>query len=136
MYHPHRLAMLVEVLLWDRQLVEAEEVLQFAFDISQRCDQHFWDAELYRLQGDLLLAQQQSVEEAEAAYHRAISVAIAQGAKSLELRATTALCRLWQRQGQSDQAYQALSALYGWFTEGFETHDLRVAQVLLAELSA
>jgi predicted ATPase len=135
MYHTHRLAMFIEALLWANQLEEAAAVLQEAFSVSERYDQHFWDAELYRLQGDLRLAQQQSAEAAEAAYHRAIAVAQYQGAKSLELRAVMARSRLWQRQGQTDQAYQTLSAIYGWFTEGFDSADLKTAKALLTQLS-
>ncbi len=136
MYHPHRLAMFIEVLLWGQALTAATQVLAQAFDLSERCDQHFWDVELYRLQGDLLLAQGEPDEQAEAAYLRAIEIAQPQGAKSLELRATTALCRLWQRQGQIAQAHQVLSAIYGWFTEGFDTTDLKTAKALLTQLSA
>ncbi len=134
MFQTHRLAMLVEMLLWAEEYAQAHRVLQEALEISVRCAEHFWDVELYRLQGDLLLAQGEPDEQAEAAYLRAIEIAQQQGAKSLELRATTALCRLWQRQGQSDQAHQVLSAIYGWFTEGFDTQDLRAARALLAEL--
>lgn len=136
MFQTHRLAMLVEMLLWAEEYVQADRVLQEALEISVRCAEHFWDVELYRLQGDLLLAQGKPGQQAEAAYLRAIEIAQQQGAKSLELRATTALCRLWQRQGQIDQAHQVLSALYRWFTEGFDTQDLRAARALLAELLA
>lgn len=135
MYQTHRLAMLVEMLLWAGRLQEAETVLQEAIEVSERAEERFWDVELYRLRGDLLLAQGEPDEQAEAAYWRAIEIAQQQGAKSLELRATIALCRLWQRQGRTNEAYQSLAKLYGWFTEGFDTHDLRVAQSLLTELA-
>ncbi|MCB0109820.1 MAG: hypothetical protein KDE53_28050, partial [Caldilineaceae bacterium] len=135
MYQTHRLAMLVEMLLWAKRLSEAEAVLQEALGISEHAEERFWDVELYRLQGDLLLAQGAPATQAEQSYLRAITIAQQQGAKSLELRATTALCRLLQPQGRSDEAYQALSQIYGWFTEGFDTYDLRVAQALLTELS-
>ncbi|MCB0063457.1 MAG: AAA family ATPase [Caldilineaceae bacterium] len=136
MYQTHRLAMLVEMLLWAEQYKQAAEILQEAFEISEHHGERFWDVELYRLQGDLLLAQGKAEHAAETAYLRAIEVAQSQGAKSLELRASTALCRLWQRQGRVQEAHQHLLAIYGWFTEGFDTHDLRVAQTLLQELSA
>ncbi|MEZ4681259.1 MAG: hypothetical protein R2932_44295 [Caldilineaceae bacterium] len=135
MYQTHRLAMLVEMLLWTAEYKKADKILQEAFDISERRGERFWDVELYRLQGDLLLAQGEPDKRTEAAYLRAIKIAQQQGAKSLELRATMALCRLWQRQGQVTEAHQELSQIYNWFTEGFDTHDLRAAQALLTELS-
>jgi predicted ATPase len=73
-------------------------------------------------------------QEAEACFHKAIEVAQHQQAKSLELRATMSLARLWQRQGKKDKAQQMLADIYGWFTEGFDTKDLQEAMRLLAEL--
>lgn len=73
--------------------------------------------------------------QAEHAYLQAIVVAQQQSAKSLELRATMALCRLWQRQGKRAEAHALLAAIYGWFTEGFDTADLQEAKALLAELA-
>ena len=125
----------MEVLLWAGNLAESEDTLRAAFDIAERCSYHFWDTELYRLQGDLLLAQGQPEQAAENAYLRAIAVAQSQGAKSLELRASTAICRLWQRQGRIAEAHQHLSAIYGWFTEGFDTQDLLEAKELLETLA-
>ncbi|MEZ4621369.1 MAG: AAA family ATPase [Caldilineaceae bacterium] len=136
MYQTHRLAMLVEMLLWAKRLPEAETVLQEALAISEHAEERFWDVELYRLQGDLLLAQGAPATQAEQSYLHAITIAQQQGSKSLELRATTALCHLLQRQGRSDEAYQALSQIYGWFTEGFDTHDLRATRELLTELAS
>lgn len=68
-------------------------------------------------------------------YQQAIAIARQQGAKSLELRATVSLCRLWQRLGKQAAARQLLAAIYGWFTEGFDTVDLQGAKALLDELS-
>jgi len=72
--------------------------------------------------------------EEERCFHKAIEVAQHQHAKSLELRATMSLARLWQRQGRKDEARQMLAAIYGWFTEGFDTKDLQEANRLLEEL--
>ena len=72
--------------------------------------------------------------EAEECFHKAIEVAQHQQAKSLELRATMSLARLWQRQGKKDEARQMLANIYGWFTEGFDTKDLQEAKRLLEEL--
>jgi predicted ATPase len=92
-------------------------------------------AELYRLKGEFGLALSAAqAAEAEAWFHRALDMARRQQAKSLELRVAISLCRLWQRQGKRDAARHLLAAVYGWFTEGFDTADLQEAQALLAAL--
>ena len=94
-----------------------------------------WEAEVYRLKGEVLLAR--SVEhdaEAETCFRQALDIARQQQAKSWELRAAMSLSRLWQRQGKRDAARQLLANVYGWFTEGFETADLWEAKALLEEL--
>ena len=73
--------------------------------------------------------------EAEECFRRAIDIARRQSAKSLELRAVTSLSRLWQKQGKTEEARQMLAEIYGWFTEGFDTADLKEAKALLEELS-
>ncbi|HJY85098.1 MAG TPA: hypothetical protein VKK81_28950 [Candidatus Binatia bacterium] len=75
-------------------------------------------------------------EEAEECFWRAIEIARQQQAKSLELRATMSLARLWQQQGKKGEAQQMLAEIYGWFTEGFDTVDLQEAKALLEELSS
>jgi predicted ATPase len=94
------------------------------------------EAELYRLQGELL--RQQSVvdvQQAETCFQQALDVARHQHAKSLELRAAMSLSRLWQRQGECEKARRLLAPIYGWFTEGFDTVDLQEAKALLDDLS-
>ena len=107
----------------------------------------FYEAELYRLKGELTLqkfqvsgskfqvANPQAGAEAEACFHKAIDIARRQSAKSLELRAVMRLSRLWKKQGKKEEARQMLAEIYGWFTEGFDTADLKEAKVLLDELS-
>jgi predicted ATPase len=73
-------------------------------------------------------------QEAEECFLKAIEIAKKQQAKSLELRATTSLARLWQQQGKQKEAHQMLSEIYSWFTEGFDTKDLQEAKALLEEL--
>jgi predicted ATPase len=73
--------------------------------------------------------------EAEACFHKAIEISQRQQAKSLELRATVSLARLWQQQGKKDEAHDMLSAIYSWFTEGFDTKDLQEAKALLEGLA-
>ncbi len=97
-------------------------------------NERWWDAELHRLRGELLLMHGAEASDVEAALLRAISIARSQQARSLELRATMSLARLWSAQNRSDDARRQLSDLYAWFTEGFETPDLQAARLLLAHL--
>jgi class 3 adenylate cyclase/tetratricopeptide (TPR) repeat protein len=92
-----------------------------------------WEAELRRLHGELL-AQQGKDAAAEASFRQAIDVAQAQGARSWELRAATSLGRLWHTQGRRDEARELVLGIYSWFTEGFDTADLRDARELLEAL--
>jgi predicted ATPase len=111
-------------------LAELTEGLAFVGGTRER----FYEAETHRLQGELLLMQGNEAE-AEASFDRAIEVARRQQAKSWELRATVSLCRLWQKQGRPEEARQRLAEIYGWFTEGFDTPDLKEVEALLEELS-
>jgi predicted ATPase len=92
-----------------------------------------YQAELYRLRG-VVLAKTGEQAEAAAWLQRAIDTARSQEAKSLELRAATSLARLWADQGKRSQARDLLAPVYGWFTEGFDTADLKDAKALLEEL--
>jgi len=95
----------------------------------------WYEPELYRLKGELLLQQSSgNSTEAETCFHHAISIAQNQSAKSWELRATTSLARLWQRQGKRQEAHDLLAPVYNWFTEGFDTADLQDAKALLDTL--
>jgi predicted ATPase len=108
------------------------QALAEAHTLMEQHDERWWEAEISRLRGVLLLRQlvPQS-EEAEAWLQRALDVARRQQAKSLELRAAMSLSRLWQQQGKHAEAYDLLAPVYGWFTEGFDTADLQEAKVLL-----
>jgi predicted ATPase len=105
-----------------------------AIQLAEKTDEHVFEAELHRLQGDLL-CQSQRPSEAEAEFARAIKIARQQQAKSWELRAATSLARLWRDQGREAEARDLLAPVYGWFTEGFDTRDLVEAKALLAELT-
>ena len=97
--------------------------------------ERWYEPELYRLKGVLLLQQASDHQaEAENCFHTAISIARYQQAKSFELRAATSLARLWQHQGKRQAAYELLAPIYGWFTEGFDIVDLQDAKALLEEL--
>jgi predicted ATPase len=113
---------------------EALTTLAEALTLVEQTDERHWKAELYRVKGELLLMQGDETG-AEASLHKAIEVARCQQAKSWELRATVSLCRLWQGQGRIEEARQMLAEIYGWFTEGFDTLDLKAARAVLGELS-
>jgi adenylate cyclase len=104
-----------------------------AFRHVDESEERYYEAELWRVQGDLLLTKGLE-DSAEASFKTAIDVAHRQQAKSWELRATTSLCRLWLSQGKNREARHALSEIYGWFTEGFDTPDLKDAEALLEAL--
>jgi predicted ATPase len=99
-------------------------------------EERWWAAEVARLRGVVLLRQTGTAQaEAEACWRRALDVARRQQAKSLELRAAMSLSHLWQQQGKRQEAYDLLAPIYNWFTEGFDTADLREAKALLEGLS-
>jgi predicted ATPase len=112
------------------------QALAAAHTLVEQQEDRYWEAEIARLRGVLLLrlpvAQQ---EEAEAWLQRALDVARGQEAKSLELRAAMSLSGLWQQQGKRADAYELLAPIYGWFTEGFDTADLQEAKALLEALA-
>jgi predicted ATPase len=98
--------------------------------------ERWWEAEVYRLQGELgLQLPSPDFHQAEAALHWAMDVARSQQAKAVELRAALSLGRLWRRQGQCDAALQLLAEVYSWFTEGFDTPGLQEAKALLEKLA-
>jgi AAA ATPase domain/Adenylate and Guanylate cyclase catalytic domain len=96
----------------------------------------WWEAELCRFRGELLLRQTGAPPEAaEVCFHQALAVARRQQAKSWELSAAMSPARLWQQQGKRQEAYDLLASIYGWFTEGFDTADLQEAEAVLEALS-
>jgi predicted ATPase len=127
------LGALAQSLAGTGRLEEAAATMADAFAFVEESDERYYEAELRRLWGDLLLAQGEEAK-AEASFLEAVDVARRQHARSLELRATVSLCRLWQEQGRREEARERLAAIYDWFTEGFETPDLLAARDLLGEL--
>jgi predicted ATPase len=112
---------------------EGLATLAKALDFVEETGERYYEAELLRLRAAFLLMQGNTAQ-VEACLQKALEVARRQSARSWELRTTVSLCRLWQNQGRRDDAHQALSEVYGWFTEGFDTSDLREARALLDEL--
>ena len=111
------------------------QALVEAHTLMEQHEERWWEAEVCRLRGVLLLRQPGTQQaEAEAWLQRALDVARRQEAKSLELRAAMSLSRLWQQQGKQAEAHKLLAPIYGWFTEGFDTADLQEAKALLDAL--
>src|SRR3990170_1559713 len=132
----HYTALLADVFRKSGRIAEGLKVATDALTNVQQTDCRYYEAELHRIKGELLLAQVTADEQqAEACFQNAIKIARGQSAKSLELRAAMSLSRLWRRQGKTEEARTLLSEIYGWFTEGFDTVDLKEAKVLLQELS-
>jgi predicted ATPase len=133
---PGILSYLVEV---RRAMGEHEPALgsaDMALALADRTGQHFYDAELHRLKGELVLVAKPGNEpEAEAFFQRALAIACDQQARGFELRAAISLARLWQREGRDADASSLLQPVYAWFTEGFDSRDLVEAKALLEELA-
>ena len=117
------------------QAEAALDLLSEALAAVEDMDERMFEAELHRIIGDALLSMQRQ-GEAEVEFTRALTVARRQQAKSWELRASMSLARLWRDQGKLQQARELLAPVYGWFTEGFDTRDLKEAKALLEELEA
>jgi class 3 adenylate cyclase/predicted ATPase len=144
-WRPNMLGRMTEACAETGQVDEALGLVIEALKLVQQNGERLWEAELYRLRGELLLRQDTAAvrtrgwslqaTEAEACFQRALDVARRQQAKSLELRAAMSLARLWQHQDKRTEAYDLLAPVYGWFTEGFDTADLQDAKALLEELA-
>jgi len=137
---PQHLALLAGAYGKAGQAEAGLSVLAEAQRLVERTGMRLMEAELCRLRGEMLLAKSEGSGmevEAEDCYRRALEVARRQQARSWELRATTSLARLWRSQGlpgRTEEAREMLAEIYGWFTEGLDTLDLRDARVLLEEL--
>jgi len=134
LHSTHHLTLLAQTLAACGHCGEALATLREAAAPVEKTGERYVEAEICRLEGNLLLAENGSAET-EACYLKALEVARAQQARSFELRAATSLARLWGEQGQSAEARDLLAPVYGWFTEGFNTADLKEAKALLDELT-
>jgi TOMM system kinase/cyclase fusion protein len=136
LWRSYYLALLAEAYKKVDQVKEGLNTLAEALATVHHTGERFYEAELYRLKGELLLAlATDNHREAETCFHRALDVARHQQAKSLELRAAMSLACLWQQQSKRAEARALLMPIYGWFTEGFDTTDLREAKALLEALA-
>jgi predicted ATPase len=133
---PYYLGVLGAAYARARRPVEALPLLTDAFDRIEETGERWFQAELHRRKGEVVLCLSEADRvEAERCFHKAMAVAQAQGAKLWELRATTSLARLWSAQGKRAEAHDLLAPVYDWFTEGFDTADLKDAKQLLDELA-
>jgi serine/threonine protein kinase/tetratricopeptide (TPR) repeat protein len=145
-------AMVAENLGQAGQIAEGLTMLSKGLAFTERTGERFYEAEMYRVKGELLLKMEDrglKIEENDTppsilgpqcsspdeCFHQAIKIARRQEAKSWELRAVMSLSRLWQREGKREEACELLAGIYGWYTEGFDTADLQEAKALLEELS-
>jgi predicted ATPase len=152
LWRPYHLVLLVEAYGKTGQVEEGFTALAEALGLVNKTGERMYEAELYRLKGTLALQSKASLrqvpdksqtsqdkseaeKEAEECFWKAIDIARKQQAKSLELRATVSLSRLWQQQDKKEEARKILAEIYGWFTEGFDTRDLQEAKALLEQLS-
>lgn len=117
------------------EIEEGLTVVAEGLALIERGQEHIWEADLYRAKGDLLLLKGADEAEVESCYHQALDIAQQQAAKTYELRVVMSLSRLWQKQGKTKEARTMLSEIYNWFTEGFDTVDLKEAKALLESLS-
>ena len=135
LWRPYLLALLAEAHGTMGQPDEGLTELNEALALVDQREERWYEPELYRLKCELLLQQSSDNQaEAETCFTQAIAIAQKQSAKSLELRAATSHARLWQQQDKRQEAYDLLEPVYHWFTEGFDTADLKDAKVLLDEL--
>jgi predicted ATPase len=138
LYLPYFLGLLAAIELIYEKADEGFATVSKALEMTERTGSRLMDPELYRLKGELLLLSRGPAPEpdAELAFRNAIEIARRQNTKSWELRASMSLARLWRDQGKPQQARELLAPVYSWFTEGFDTLDLKEAKALLDELAA
>ena len=116
---------------------EAARCIKEAIQAVETTKEKWCEADIFRVAGEIaLISHERDVVKAEAHFDRALSVARRQHAKSWELRAAMSLARLWRDQGKRRQARELLAPVCGWFTEGFDTRDLKEAKRLIEELAA
>jgi predicted ATPase len=130
---PHWLGLMAEACAKTGRMEEALRAVSEALTAIEHNGIRYYEPELNRLEGELRLHL--DAQQAEVCFRRAIEIARAQHAKSLELRAATSLARLWRDQGKRAEGRDLLAPIYDWFTEGFDTLDLKEAKALLDELA-
>ena len=134
MRHSYFLALLAKAYLHAGRHDQSVSTIDQALGFIRESGERWWEAEVHRLHGKLLLARRaRDRADAEECFHRALRVAREQTARSLELRAAMSLARVWAEHGRRAEGQDLLAPVYGWFTEGFDTADLKDAKALLDE---
>jgi predicted ATPase len=134
-YKPEGLTLLADALGKANRPMEGLQHLEEAARQVEATSERWAEANMHRARGELLTAVGK-LAAAESSFHQAITVARRQSARLWELRAAMALARLWREQGKRDDARELLASVYGWFTEGFDTLDLKEAKAMLDELAS
>jgi predicted ATPase len=134
-HHPHYHSLFAILQARARNMQDSLSTIRKAKELIAETGEYFWHADVLRIEGELGLLFGASQKEAEASFVQALEVARKQQAKSFELRAATSLAGLWRDQGNLTDARNLLAPIYGWFTEGFDTLDLKKARALLNELA-
>lgn len=132
---PFFLGLQAETYLQTDRIVDGLASVVEALEIADKTEQHAWQAELYRIKGELLALSPHNHADAKSCFSRALKIAHRQNARSWELRTAVSLGRLWQQRSMEAEARDLLSPIYDWFTEGFDTTDLSEARALLEELA-
>ena len=133
---PYWLCLIAEACLWTQACDDGLELLAEAEAAVESTQERYWEAEIHRLRGEILLktASASQARAAASSFRRALDIARRQSARTLELRAAVSLARLWQAEGRDREAYDLLAPAFGWFSEGWDTPDLQAAGALLAQL--
>src|SRR5262249_30947119 len=132
---PFYQGLLAEIEAERQDVKQALTRIDEALGLAQQTGEHWTDSFLHRIRGELLLKRDSANKvPAEEAFRTAIAIAQQQKARTFELRAAMSLARLWRDQGKRDEAHDLLAPVYGWFSEGFDTLDLKEAKSLLDEL--
>ena len=134
-YRPLHHSLLAEIYAGAGWFDGALDEIGAGLTAAEARNERSWEAEMRRLEGAFLLARDDDAEAAEAGFRRALEISRHQQARSLELRAAMSLARLWHSQRKTNEARDLLTPIHGWFTEGFDTADLKDAKDLLDELA-
>jgi len=136
LWTPMALSFLTKAYAQLNQFDDASRCIGEAMTAIDATKERWWEAEVNRVAGEIALeSPRPDTAKAEAYFERALEVARKQQARSWELRAAMSMARLWRDQGKVQQARELLAPVYGWFAEGFDTHDLKEAKALLSELA-
>jgi predicted ATPase len=136
MQSPYFMSLLAQMHTRVGDLQPALDLCVYAQERAHRTEEHIWEAELYRIDGDVRRTAGHALTDVEECFRRALDVSRRQGARMFELRAAMSLARQWREQRRNVEARDLLAPVYGWFTEGFDTVDLKDAKALLSQLNA